>query len=144
KTNPAVKEKMKSFWSRIGAQVSFLSPVEHDEVLSYTSHLPHILAYGLVDTLPAKGQEFVAQGFKDTTRIASSSPQIWNDISMTNSKNLIKALDELVKNLSTIRKAINSRDTQTLTQIFTRAKEKRDAIISHANQPETKTPDHSH
>ncbi len=144
KTNPAVKEKMKSFWSRMGAQVSFLTPTEHDEILSYTSHLPHLLAYGLVDTLPAKSQEFIAQGFKDTTRIASSSPQIWNDISMTNSKNLIKALDELVKNLSTMRKAINSHDTQTLTQIFTRAKEKRDAILSNANQPETKNPHHSH
>jgi prephenate dehydrogenase len=137
KTNSGARDRIKLLWSKLGSKVTSLTPEEHDEILSFTSHLPHVLAYGLVGALPEKSKEFVAQGFKDTTRIASSSPQMWNDICMNNSKNVIKALDELIKNLSIIRKAILNKDRETLIQIFTRAKEKRDGLISIETQPQS-------
>lgn len=143
KTNSGAKEKVKSMWSKLGSKVTTLNPEEHDEILSFTSHLPHVLAYGLVDALPDKSKEYAAQGFKDTTRIASSSPQMWNDICMNNSKNVIKALDELIKNLSVIRKAIQMKDRETLMQIFTRAKEKRDGLVSAENQTQPQDAHHS-
>ena len=127
-TNQVAKEKVRLLWTKIGATVKFMTPEEHDEVLAYVSHLPHVLAYSLMDTIIPKSMEFSAQGLKDTTRIASSSPQMWNDICLSNSQKLIKALDELVKNLSLVRKSIATRDQKTLTEMFTRAKEKRDAL----------------
>ena len=128
KTHPMVKEKMKFFWTKLGAQVTFLSPQEHDAILAYTSHLPHLLAYSLMEIVPAQHLPLAAQGFKDTTRIAASSPKIWNDICFANSKNILKALDEMVKNLAVLRKAIVNRDEQGLVQHFTKAKEKRDGL----------------
>lgn len=127
-TNNVVKEKIKHFWTTLGAQVKFLSPEEHDEILAYISHLPHVLVYGLMETVPSNVLEYAAQGFKDTTRIASSSPQMWHDICLTNSKKIIKSLDELIKNLGLIRKAISNRDQKMLIEYFTKAKEKRDAL----------------
>jgi prephenate dehydrogenase len=127
-TNQVAKEKVKLLWTKIGSQVKFLSPEEHDQNLSYVSHLPHILAYGLMETVPSSSLEFGAQGFKDTTRIASSSPQMWNDICMANAKNVVKALDDLIKHLSIYRKAIVLQDQKELLQHFTSAKEKRDAF----------------
>ena len=128
KTSPVAKEKIKHLWTKMGAKIALLSPVEHDEILSYISHLPHLLAYGLMETIPQKFLEYATPGLKDTTRIASSSPQVWNDICIANSKNVIKALDECVKALSHLRKAIVAEDQKTLMQHFTKAKEKRDEI----------------
>jgi prephenate dehydrogenase len=127
-TNQVAKEKVKHLWTKLGAQVKFLSPAEHDEIFGFISHLPHLIAYGLMDSIPPQFLEHATQGFKDTTRIASSSPQMWNDIALSNSKNILKALDEFVRQLSTMRKAIIDRDQNTLVNVFTKAKEKRDGI----------------
>ena len=127
-TNQVVKEKVKHFWTKIGAQVKFMTPEEHDEILAYVSHLPHILAYSLMETIPSRSLEYAAQGYKDTTRIASSHPPMWHDICMSNSHKLLKSLDDLVKNLSLVRKAIGTKDHKTLIDFFTKAKEKRDAL----------------
>jgi len=128
KTNQMAREKIKHLWSKVGAKVKIISAEEHDEMLSYVSHLPHLLAYGLMETIPKESFEFASQGLKDTTRIASSSPQMWNDICMANSRNILKSLDELVQHLSSLRKAIVNRDQKSLTQHFTKAKENRDEI----------------
>lgn len=128
KTSQMVKEKIKQFWTRIGAEVKDFPPEEHDELLSYTSHLPHLLAFGLMEAVPQECLAYVSQGLKDTTRIAASSPQMWNDICLSNAKNTLKALDEFVRCLSHLRKAISEKDQKSLMQHFTKAKEKRDTI----------------
>jgi prephenate dehydrogenase len=127
-TNQVAKEKVKHLWAKLGAQVKFLSPSEHDEIFGFISHMPHLMAFGLMESIPPQFFEYATQGLKDTTRIASSSPQMWNDIALANSKNILKALDELVKQFSTMRKAIIDRDQNALVHLFTKAKEKRDGI----------------
>jgi prephenate dehydrogenase len=127
-TNRRARDRVKTFWNKVGAQVKIMEPSHHDQALSYVSHLPHLAAYALMDTIPANFLEFSAQGLKDTTRIAASSPQMWNDICMANSKNLTVAIDEMVKRLSLIRKSIVRRDQKQLSEFFKNAKTKRDAL----------------
>lgn len=128
KTNGQAVERVHAFWTRIGATVKRLSPAEHDRIVAYISHLPHMLAYGLMGTVPKEYLEYAAQGFKDTTRIASSSPQMWSDICLSNIKPLVNSLDEMVKNLSQLRRSIDAKDEKALIEFFTKAKEKRDGI----------------
>src|SRR3990167_4670243 len=80
------------------------------------------------ETIPQEFLGYALQGLKDSTRIAASSPQMWNDVCMANSRNILNALDEVVKHLSSIRKAVINRDQKTLMNHFTRAKEKRDTL----------------
>lgn len=127
-TSEAVKNRIKNMWIKLGSRIKFLAPEEHDEILSYISHLPHVIAYGLMETVPDKYLEYSSQGLKDTTRIAGSSPELWKDICLANSKNVVKALDEVVKRLSELRLAIVQSDEKSLIQHFTTAKDKRDVI----------------
>lgn len=128
KTNPVAKEKIKFLWTKLGAQVEFLSPDDHDKIFAQVSHLPHLLAYALMESIPQESLGHALQGLKDSTRIAASPPQVWNDICLTNSKNILNALDGIVKQLAFLRKAISQRDQKNLIQYFTRAKEKRDGL----------------
>jgi prephenate dehydrogenase len=140
KTNQVAKEKIKHLWTKIGAKVEFLSPEEHDKILAYVSHLPHLLAYGLMETIPQEFLGYALQGLKDSTRIAASSPQMWNDVCMANSRNVLNALDELVKHLCAIRKAVINHDEKNLVHHFAKAKEKRDSL----NQIRDAQTDHHH
>ena len=128
KTNQVAKEKIKHLWTKIGANVKTLTPEKHDEVLGYISHLPHLVAYGLINVIPSECLDYATPGLKDTTRIASSSAKMWNDICLANSKNILKSLDELVQHLSFLRRAIVKGDQKSLIQHFTTAKEKRDGL----------------
>jgi prephenate dehydrogenase len=128
KTNQIAKQKVKHFWTKLGMEVKFLTPDEHDETLAYVSHLPHLLAYGLMESVPAKYFEYASQGLKDTTRVAASSPQMWNDICMANSKNILNALDHCVELLAHFRKAIVSGDQKSLLSHFNKAQENRSQL----------------
>ena len=128
KTNRLAKEKIKQFWSQLGAVTKTMTPNEHDEVLAYVSHLPHLLAFGLVKAIPDQMLDMAPQGLKDTTRIASSDASMWRDIALSNHKNILKAIDETVKVLASIRKGIVSADSNSLDEIFKNAKSKREAL----------------
>ena len=128
KTNPFAREKVKHLWTKLGARVKFLTAEEHDEIVGFISHLPHLAAFGLMTSIPDKCLEYAAQGLKDTTRISASSPQLWSEICLSNSKNIINALDDLTKQFSYFRKAILNRDESGLTAYFTKAKEKREKL----------------
>ncbi len=128
KTTPVAKEKIKFMWTKLGCQVEVLAPEDHDKILAHVSHLPHLLAYALVGSIAKEYLAHAPQGLKDSTRIAASSPQVWNDIFLTNPKNVINALDALVKDLALLRKAIIQRDQKVLLPYLERAKEKRDSI----------------
>src|SRR5471030_1503921 len=103
-----------------------MTPQEHDQILAYISHLPHLAAFALMKAMPDNFLEHATQGLKDTTRIAASDPQVWRDIALSNHKPILKALDETVKVLATMRRAIVARDPDVLMDIFKQAKEKRD------------------
>ncbi|HBR14745.1 MAG TPA: prephenate dehydrogenase/arogenate dehydrogenase family protein [Candidatus Omnitrophica bacterium] len=128
KTHQMARQKIKLLWTKIGCTVKYLTPEAHDEILAYTSHMPHLLAYAIMETIPKEHLEHSGQGLKDLTRIAGSSPQMWNDIFLANSKNVLKALDECVKHLSYIRKAIVARDETALLHHLTAGNEKRNLL----------------
>jgi prephenate dehydrogenase len=137
--------RITQMWEACDADIITLSVEHHDSVLAATSHLPHMLAYALVDCL-AKMQEseeifqFAAGGFIDFTRIASSNPQMWHDICFSNRKSLIKVLDKFDRHMLEIRQAIESDDSEKLLQIFSRAKTARDELIVDRKKSQSTNP----
>lgn len=124
-----------ALWEGIGAEVVIMTPEHHDQVLAATSHLPHLLAFSLVDTL-SKMQEhseifqFSAGGFRDFTRIASSDPVMWRDICLYNKKAILTVLKQYERQLKALESAISSQDGDEIEKIFNNAKSARDAHIT--------------
>ncbi|MCR4336311.1 MAG: prephenate dehydrogenase/arogenate dehydrogenase family protein [Candidatus Omnitrophica bacterium] len=121
-------ERVKALWTKVGAKVETLSPEEHDKALAFVSHLPHLLAYALMEAIPTDLTKYAGQGLKDTTRIAGSSPQMWGDICLGNSRNIVNALDEMTRNLSLLRKAVHNEDSKSLLNYFKSAKDKKEKL----------------
>lgn len=124
-------ELVRLLWSRCGANVLEMPVEHHDDVLAATSHLPHLIAFSLVDTLAGEGDskeifKYAAGGFRDFTRIAASDPVMWHDIFISNRESTLKVLDHFTDDLALLRKAIEERDSKTLLGVFTRAKAARD------------------
>lgn len=118
-------------WQSVGAEVLTMSVAEHDEVLGATSHLPHAIAYSLVDTLAHDINNpnifrYAAGGFRDFTRIASSDPIMWHDIMRANKTSVLHALDLFIDNLTRLRSGIEHEDSEYLLSVFSRAKRSRD------------------
>ena len=117
-------------WSGVGAIVTTMDSKEHDEILAATSHLPHFLAYSLVDTLAAMGDNreifrYAAGGFRDFTRIAASDPVMWRDIALANKDAILVILDQVMDNFKEMRTAIEGGDQDYLMDVFTRARDAR-------------------
>ena len=124
-------ELIRSMWERCGATVLEMGVAHHDDVLAATSHLPHLIAFSLVDTLAGEGEsreifKYAAGGFRDFTRIASSDPVMWSDIFISNRDSTLKMLDHFADDLAALRQAIDNKDSKTLLGVFTRAKAARD------------------
>ena len=128
KTNRLAKDKIKHFWGQIGCQVKMMTPHEHDEAMAYVSHLPHLLAFALMKGIPDQFLEHAAQGLKDTTRIAASDPNVWRDIVLSNPRNILKSIDETVRAVAAMRKAIVGKDREALAEMFRQAKVKRERV----------------
>ena len=123
-------ERVAALWRGVGAIVSTMPVEEHDEVLAATSHLPHLLAYSLVDTLASLEESreifrYAAGGFRDFTRIAGSDPLMWHDICLANDQAIVHMLDHLMDNFGAMRKAIVDGDSDYIMGVFTRAREAR-------------------
>jgi 3-phosphoshikimate 1-carboxyvinyltransferase len=121
---------VENLWQSVGARVSSMDVQEHDEVLAATSHLPHFLAYSLVDTLASMHDNreifrYAAGGFRDFTRIAASDPIMWRDIALANRQAILTVLDQIMDNFSEMRSAIDKGDETYLMDVFTRAREAR-------------------
>lgn len=127
-TSSAALLKVKKLWSCVGAKVISMPCDIHDKILSFTSHLPHIAAFSLMDVMPEEYLKFASSGLKDTTRIAASDAELWNDIFLSNQKNIIRAIDLLQNKLSGIKSAIVKRDAKALKKILSQAKIKRDNL----------------
>lgn len=122
-------------WQEIGAEVVQMPVAHHDEVLAATSHLPHLLAFGLVDTLSQQGESeeifrFAAGGFRDFTRIASSDPVMWRDIFLTNAEALVAILDEYTADLGRLRTSLLNRDAEQLFRLCKRANKSREIFLA--------------
>ncbi|WP_455204661.1 prephenate dehydrogenase [Kaarinaea lacus] len=130
-TDPQALAMVKEMWHKANAKVDITTVAHHDEVLAATSHLPHMLAFALVDTLATMDDKveifrFAAGGFRDFTRIASSDPQMWHDICVSNNKAIVAMLDLFMADLERLRQAIKQGDSDYLLQVFERAKTARD------------------
>ncbi len=132
-TRPEAIARVRAMWEAAGAQVNEMSVEHHDEVLAATSHLPHMLAFALVESLARLAEqreifEYAAGGFADFTRIASSDPVMWRDICVANREALLTMLDRFNTDLDALRTAVDQGDEVTLLRIFSEAKAARDAF----------------
>ena len=122
---------VKALWVMAGAAVELLTPAQHDRVLAATSHLPHVLAFALVDTLATQQEaeeifRYAAGGFRDFSRIASSDAVMWRDVCLTNKDAILESMDRLDIHLKQLRSMIESENGTGIQAVFERAKNARD------------------
>lgn len=138
-TDPAALAIVEQMWRLTGAAVVRMAVAEHDRVLAMTSHLPHLLAFALVDSLaeqPASEDvfRFAAGGFRDFTRIASSDVVMWRDIALANREAILGALDAYSQELAMVRAAVSAGDSGTLEAVFGRARAARERYLRWLEQ----------
>ena len=129
-------QKVSNFWESLGSKVKIMSDEDHDKILTFTSHLPHVVAYNIVKTSMSHDEEvkddiikYSAGGLRDFTRIAASDPIMWRDIFIDNSALIIQAIDKFIKNLDEFKKAISEKDSKKLIEIFEKSKDFRKSIV---------------
>jgi len=127
---------LQTFWEKVGSKVDIMEAKQHDYILSITSHIPHLIAYNIVNTsLNIQDEKqsaivkYSAGGLRDFTRIAASNPIMWRDVFIQNKKNTSKMIDQFIKNLEDLKKAIENEDGKKLEQIFTKTKKIRKDIV---------------
>jgi prephenate dehydrogenase len=134
RTSPEALAKVEAMWRACGAEVTRMSVAHHDEVLAATSHLPHMLAFSLVDSLARLEEHddifrYAAGGFRDFTRIASSSPVMWRDICVANREALSDMMERYIAEMTELAETIRQGDGDHLLEIFSRAKAARDRYV---------------
>ena len=134
KTDASALKKIKALWKSVGAEVVLMDPMLHDKALGAVSHLPHVAAYSIVNTaaeIKKDGNNFIAfsgGGFKDFTRIAASSPEMWRDIFLSNRENLVNMISLYQKNLEKLKRYIKDKDSKRLIKELEKAKAVRDRL----------------
>mgnify|MGYP001399478079 FL=1 len=129
-------DTLKSFWKKIGSKVDIMDAKQHDYILSITSHIPHLVAYNIVNTTINIQEEkqsaiikYSAGGLRDFTRIAASNPIMWRDIFIQNKTNTSKEIEKFIANLEDLKNAIENEDEKKLEEIFIKTKKIRKEII---------------
>ncbi|MBA4502498.1 bifunctional prephenate dehydrogenase/3-phosphoshikimate 1-carboxyvinyltransferase [Marinobacterium marinum] len=135
-------------WQTVGAEVLQMEVGRHDEVLAATSHLPHLLAFSLVDTLAREEENldifrYAAGGFRDFTRIAASDPTMWHDICVANREAILSQIDRYTAGVARLRGAIEQGDSEGMLGIFTRAKAAREHFTRLLNKAAYSSNDHT-
>ncbi len=134
-TDAAALEKVVELWKTAGSSVPLMDPVQHDRVVAAISHLPHMVAYSLVNAVDGYDRfggdllSFSAGGFRDFTRIASSDPVMWRDIALTNREAILETMDFFSGYLEKLRGLVAAEDAEGLHAFFLNSKQKRDAIL---------------
>lgn len=132
-TDPTATERVTAMWRAVGAEVVSMPAADHDRVLAASSHLPHALAYALVDMLVRLDDhrsifECAGGGFRDFTRIAASDPVVWRDICLANREPLLALLEQYQENLRLLGEALERADGEWLRETFARAKRAREGL----------------
>ena len=129
-------KKFSALWKYIGMEIATMSIDEHDKIMSITSHLPHLIAFTIVNTafkIDVKKKKelinFSAGGFKDFTRIGSSDPKMWTDIFLSNNKHLISTLDDFIKDLKDFRELIKKNNLEDIFNLLKQTKDIRKSIL---------------
>jgi prephenate dehydrogenase len=130
-SDKAAIRKLEQLWKSVGSRVLKLTPKTHDELVSRSSHLPHVLAAELANFVLSQGHPkeqptLCANGFRDSTRIASGSPEMWRDIALANRENLGRALGMFMKDLQKFQRALKSGNQDAISKFFQNAKQRRD------------------
>ncbi|MFV0367143.1 MAG: prephenate/arogenate dehydrogenase family protein [Hyphomicrobiaceae bacterium] len=135
-SDQAVTGKLEAFWTGLGAKVEVMTPEHHDLVLAITSHLPHLIAFNIVNTAEhlkrvtdSEVIKFSAGGFRDFTRIAASDPTMWRDVFLNNKDAVLHMLKRFGEDLSALEDAIRADDGMTLFKRFTEARMIRRGIV---------------
>ena len=140
-TTEEALEQYKTLVKKTGAIPLVLSPEKHDYVTGAISHLPHVIAASLVNLIREEDKQdgvmkmIAAGGFRDITRIASSSPAMWEAICMTNTENIVKLLDAYIESLQSIRKTIGDQDSEKIYEFFSHARDYRDSFTEAVDGP---------
>ncbi|MSQ80536.1 MAG: prephenate dehydrogenase/arogenate dehydrogenase family protein [Candidatus Methylopumilus sp.] len=129
-TSSQAKETIETLWKNAGAVVSNMSYVDHDKIFSTISHLPHLLAFSLVDMITQRANanellKFAASGFKDFTRIAASSPEMWKDITLANKKFILEDIKHFENEIKLLKEAIEHEDIKKILTLFENASKTR-------------------
>ena len=127
-------ETVAALWRECGAIVEIMSAEDHDKVLAATSHMPHVVAFSVVDMLSRHSSretvfKYSAGGFRDFTRIASGDPEMWRDICLSNDVEIGEILDDLISHLSEVRQLVANKQGKELEKIFENSKKTRDGLI---------------
>jgi prephenate dehydrogenase len=124
-------EKITGLWMSFGSQVLTMDPDSHDRVYAYVSHLPHVIAYTLVNTVGENDRsllDFVGQGFLDTTRIAASSPELWRDVCLLNRENVLESIRHFQRKLDLLEQYLTASDGDAVGGEFMKAQRLREGI----------------
>jgi len=129
-------DKISDMWQQCGAHIEYLSVIQHDKVLAATSHLPHLLAFSMVNYLSGLNDhdeifKYAAGGFRDFTRIASSDSVMWRDVCLANGDALVELIDGYKKELDEVAEAIKHQDAEKLLELFGKAKLERDTLVGN-------------
>jgi prephenate dehydrogenase len=125
---PAAVWTVGDFWRALGARVETMSPEKHDEVLATTSHLPHLVAAVLAGVLPLEWRPLTATGFRDATRLAAGSPELWQAIFLSNQPALLEAVARFAAHLELFRDALHKGDGKRLRVLLEQGKYVRDSL----------------
>ncbi len=136
KVNDKDIKLLETFWKKMGSKVDVMDAKQHDHILSITSHIPHLIAYNIVNTIlnvqdkkESDVIKYSAGGLRDFTRIAASNPIMWRDIFIENKKNTSNMIDNFIANLKDLKKTIENEDGKKLEEIFMKTKKIRKEII---------------
>jgi prephenate dehydrogenase len=134
----AAVETVRTLWEGVGSRVEVMDGGEHDRILAVISHLPHVVAYALVNTAAAYDRDhpgllgYVGGGFRDFTRIAASHPEMWRDVCIDNREEILTAVDRFIEEMTHLRDLIRERDAAGLEQAFHAARTVRRSLAPPA------------
>ena len=130
-SDPSALDIIQNLWKALGSEIVILNPEEHDRIYASVSHLPHLIAYAMVNTVAEMDRaylDFSGKGFMDSTRIACSSEELWNDICFLNRDNLVEVLAVFQKNLDRMDQYLKTGDEASLKAEFRKARTLRENI----------------
>ena len=130
-TNSKAVQVLEKFWTKLGCFVKIMTPTEHDRIFATVSHVPHLIAAGMINATDSKEMKFAGKGFIDTSRVASGPADIWTDILLTNHENTVKGIDKVIDELNKIKMAINRKDSKQIEKLLNLARDKRAALIDY-------------